>query len=197
MKDADLKWMLGFAFRQRIFDQFDPDDLEAGIFAIREDLVVFLMGGFLKPQIMKRFGNYLDDFILDRCQFADGTVQMDVTLKLKLLGNVTAKYVFEVQECQFHKDVHRFIVKFQEDVMFSALAGFSSLFKSMTQKDSYLEMISELSNEDFFRAEGSILTVNLNELPGIKIPSRLHMDFLGCRNGRLEFAFNWEEEGEK
>ena len=196
MKDKDLKWILGFAFRQRIFDQFDPDDLEAGIFAIPEQLVVFLMSDFLKPQVMKRFGSYLEDFILDRCNFIDGKIYMDVTLKMKLLGSVSAKYVFDVQEAQFNKDGHRFVMNFTEDLTFAALAGFSSIFKSMTQKDSYLEMISELSNDNFFEARGNSLTVDLDRMMTLPIPSKISMDFLGARNGRLEFAFFWEEDEE-
>lgn len=149
-----------------------------------------LINNNLKNRLLSLAKPYLIDYSVD---FSDGHICLDLRLRIKTIGDLTAKYMIKVADFTFNEQYHTVRFNFLEDVKSDGNPMQKIMLKAAGLKDStFLQTAAAMLNPPGITVEGKSCSVDFDQFVDLKngILSKISLQYLDSRSGTLQLSFN-------
>ena len=187
---GNIKNIAAFVLRNKedidnILSFFRADDIEKGFICIPQELINSSEG--LAPYIMRKASRYVRSF---RFNFSGGNIFLDLTLEVKQLGPLSAKYMFTIDDLYFNDSAHRLFFTYQEDVRSNGNAFQALALKALLAKGPLLQTAAEMIKSPLLQISGHSGAMWLDSVAAIeKYASGISLRYISADNGVLKLAF--------
>lgn len=188
MDDFMIKRMVANILRNRkeIFNYlgyFWPEDIEAGILAIPQDLV----NTTLKKDLIKRIGQNIKDYTVS---FQDGAAFLDADIEYDFIGAFKVKYCFEVQLLYFEGNKRQAVINYTEQVDSNGSFLRTMALKTITMNATLLQKALEQLKGSGVEVTNNSVIIDFYKMRLMdKVPPTTTINFLDCEDGTLRLSF--------
>ncbi len=156
------------------------------IITLSEDLI---NKDFRQKVLSSPAGDYITDY---KVAFSGGYLYLDLSLQVKTLGALSAKYRLEVADLVFKPGNHKIIADYVEDV--SSEGGFAQtmMLKAVGLKGgTFLQTAVSMANPPGIKADAKSCSMDLEQLYPLNevLASNLVLEYLDCRDGMLQLSY--------
>jgi hypothetical protein len=139
----------------------------------------------LREKFLSAASPYVSDY---HVTFSGGYIFLDLSLNIKTIGQLSAKYRLKVMDLTFHQKSHTLYVDYDEDVRPAGGAMQSMLLKAAgLGSGTYLQKALSMVKVSGIRADAKSCSVDLEQLIDLSkgfFPN-IELQYADCRDGAL------------
>lgn len=186
---SSIKHIATFVLRNKkdidnILSFFKADDIEKGFICIPQEMINSSEG--LAPYVMKKASHYVRSFSVS---FSGDNIFLDLTLEIKQLGPLSAKYMFTIDDLYFNDSAHRLFFTYKEDVRSIGNAFQALALKALLAKGPLLQTAAGMIKSPLLQISGYSGAMWLDSIDVIaKYASGISLRYISADNGVLKLA---------
>jgi hypothetical protein len=145
---------------------------------------------FKNTIISSPLGTYLKDY---KINFSDGFIYLDLSLNIKTLGHINAKYKLEITDLTFKPGAHILILDYIESVSSTGSLAQNMMLKAASLKGgTFLQTAINTANTKGIRADAKSCFIDISQVLRLdkRIASSLSLSYVDCRNGSLILSYD-------
>lgn len=154
--------------------------------SLSEDLV----NRELRNRILSAAGGYLTDY---RVSFSGGSIYLELALKIKTIGDITANYLLKITGFRFDRNAHKIELSYQEDVRSAGGPIQAMMLKALgLAGGTWLQKALSMANPPGITADEKSCSVDLEQLLDLNNDwlKQLALSYMDSRDGALKLTFH-------